>query len=207
MSTETKSLGERPNHCASPFWGGEREPPALRKSAIARYFCRRSLRAASCWQASRHWAQDGQYTQRGGTSRAGQYDNEVLLTPENVNTTYFGSLFSYSVDGAVAAQPLYVPNVTIPVVGTVNTIYAVTQNDSVYAFNAATPGTGQPLWQVNFLQRRERRELRCQSRPRAARGHRLHPRSASWELRSLIPTTNTMYLVAKTQEKRYGYQL
>src|SRR5271157_6272068 len=69
--------------------------------------------------ASLLWAAEGQYTQRGGSNRAGQYDNEVFLTPENVNSAFFGSLFSYNVDGAVVAQPLYVPNVNISGVGTV----------------------------------------------------------------------------------------
>jgi glucose dehydrogenase len=55
------------------------------------------------------------------------------------------------VDGTVAAQPLYVPNVNISGVGTVNVIYVATQHDSVYAFNADTPGSGQPLWQVPFV--------------------------------------------------------
>jgi hypothetical protein len=142
-------------------------------------------------------AQDAQYTQRGDTTRAGQYDNEVFLNPQNVNQNSFGSLFSYSVDGAVVAQPLYVPGVTIAGVGNVNALYVVTQNDSVYAFNAVA--TGAPLWQVSFLN--------------AANGVTAVPISAQgcsgvtnytevgiMGTPVIDPTTNTMYLVAKTQE-------
>lgn len=150
--------------------------------------------------ASTLWAGDAQYTQRGGSNRAGVYDNEIFLTPENVNSTLFGSLFSYNVDGTVAAQPLYVPNVNIPGVGPVNVIYVATQNDSVYAFNADTPGSGAPLWQVSFLN--------------AANGVTAVPISAqgcsgitSYTEVGIMgtpvidPSTNTIYVVAKTQEQ------
>jgi hypothetical protein len=150
--------------------------------------------------ASLLWAAEGQYTQRGGSNRAGQYDNEVFLTPENVNPTLFGSIFSYGVDGTVAAQPLYVPNVNISGVGTVNVIYVATQHDSVYAFNADTPGSGQPLWQVPFVN--------------TANGVNAVPISAQgcsgvtgyteigiMGTPVIDPNTNTMYLVAKTQEQ------
>ncbi|MCU1302949.1 MAG: pyrrolo-quinoline quinone [Candidatus Sulfotelmatobacter sp.] len=101
--------------------------------------------------ASSIWAADSQYTQRGSSTRAGLYDGEVFLTPQNVNSVHFGSVFSYNVDGTVVAQPLYVPGVNIPGVGVVNVIYVATQHDSVYAFNAETFASGQPLWRVNFL--------------------------------------------------------
>jgi len=76
--------------------------------------------------------------------------NETALTPANVNTTQFGKVFSYPVDASIFAQPLYVPNVTIPGQGTHNVIYVVTENDSAYAFDAdgLTPN---PLWYVSFI--------------------------------------------------------
>jgi hypothetical protein len=156
--------------------------------------------AMSLLGASLLWAADGQYTQRGGSTRAGSYDNEVFLTPENVNSTLFGSLFTYNVDGAVVAQPLYVPNVSISGVGTVNVIYVVTQHDSVYALNADAPGLGGPLWHVSFLN--------------TANGVNAVPISAQgcsgvtgytevgiMGTPVIDPNTNTMYLVAKTQEQ------
>ena len=77
--------------------------------------------------------------------------DETILVPSNVNYNRFGKLFSYAVDGIVVAQPLYVPNVTLPGLGTHNVLYIVTQHDSIYAFDADNPGTGAPLWHVSFL--------------------------------------------------------
>ena len=86
-------------------------------------------------------------TSRGGSARTASDTNETLLTPQNVNKSNFGHLFSAPVDYQVLAQPLYVPNVTINAgayAGTVhNVVYVVTQMDSAYAFDA---DTGTQLW-------------------------------------------------------------
>jgi len=88
-------------------------------------------------------------TQHNDLSRTGQYLTETALTPSNVNSSQFGKLFSYSVDGQIYAQPLYVPNVTIA--GTShNVVYVETENDSVYAFDADGKSSA-PLWQVSYL--------------------------------------------------------
>ena len=145
------------------------------------------------------WASDAQYTQRGGVNRGGLYDNEIFLTPQNVNPNLFGSLFNYAVDGIVVAQPLYVPSVNIPGAGVVNVIYVATQHDSVYAFNADTPGSGQPLWRVNFLNPANG----VTSVPIAAQGCSGITGFTEVGIMGtpvIDATTNTMYLVAKTQE-------
>ena len=91
----------------------------------------------------------GVVTQHNDNGRTGQNLLETTLTPANVSPTTFGKLFSYSVDGQIYAQPLYVPNVNIA--GTThNVVYVETQNDSLYAFDAdGLQSTA--LWQVSFI--------------------------------------------------------
>lgn len=82
--------------------------------------------------------------------RTGATLNEKVLTPGNVNAQRFGKLGIFKVDGAVYAQPLFVPGVEIPAKGVHNVLYVATEHDSVYAFDAERPGDP-PLWHVNFL--------------------------------------------------------
>ena len=87
-----------------------------------------------------------------------QYDNlrtnatlqEKTLTPQNVNARQFGKLGSFKVDGAVFAQPLFMPGLEIPGKGKHNVLFVATEHDSVYAFDADRPND-MPLWHVNFL--------------------------------------------------------
>jgi hypothetical protein len=69
---------------------------------------------------------------------------ENTLNASNVNPARFGKLYGYYVDGAVFAQPLYLPAVPIPGRGARNVLYVATMNDKVYAFDADSPGP--PLW-------------------------------------------------------------
>ena len=80
-------------------------------------------------------------------ARTGQYPLETLLSPANVNSTNFGKLTSVTTDGPVDAQPLYVPALSISGV-THNVLYVVTENDSVYAFDA---DSGTQLWMHSVL--------------------------------------------------------
>lgn len=68
--------------------------------------------------------------------RTGQNTNEMILTPSNVNSTKFGKLGEFMVDGKVDAQPLYLSNLSIPGSGTKNVLYAATEHGSVFAFDA-----------------------------------------------------------------------
>lgn len=85
--------------------------------------------------------------------RTGQNQNETILTPANVNSTTFGKLGSFTVDGLADAQPLYLSAVVMPTVGSKNVLYVATENDSVYAFDAdsVNGATSTSLWKVSLL--------------------------------------------------------
>jgi hypothetical protein len=82
-------------------------------------------------------------------ARTGQNLSETTLTPQNVKPSTFGRLFTVPVDGKVDAQPLIVSAVPIPGHGNPNVVFAATEHDSVYAFDAAT---GTVYWHVSLLQ-------------------------------------------------------
>jgi hypothetical protein len=89
-------------------------------------------------------------TYRNDNGRTGQYPNETVLNTSNVNQSQFGKRVSYPVDGQVYAQPLYVPNLSIG--GSVhNVVFAATENDTVYAFDADATSAGAPLWKTSLL--------------------------------------------------------
>jgi outer membrane protein assembly factor BamB len=81
-------------------------------------------------------------------ARTGQNAQETILSYSNVDSSSFGKLFTFPVDGVIDAEPLYLSAVTIPGKGKHNVLYAVTENDSVYAFDA---DNGKQLWHVSVL--------------------------------------------------------
>jgi len=84
-------------------------------------------------------------------ARTGWYRYETTLRPSNVNSTTFGKLGFLVVDGKVDGQPLYLNAVKI---GTQqrNVVYAVTEHDSVYAFDGDTQRL---VWKVSVLRNGE----------------------------------------------------
>jgi hypothetical protein len=146
----------------------------------------------------------GVFTQHNDTARTGQNLDETKLALANVNTTQFGKVFSYSVDGQIYAQPLYVPNVNIPGVGLRNVIYVATQNDSVFAFDADGLQSA-PYWEVSFINPAEgitphlcpaAQDKFCSE----------YPTSGINGTPVINPANRIMYLVTRTTNKGKSYQ-
>jgi len=140
-------------------------------------------------------------TEHNDNSRTGQNISETFLTPSNVTTKYFGKLFTQSVDGLVVAQPLYMPGVVIPNAGTHNVVYVATQHDSVFAFDADnnSGSNASPLWTTSFIN--PSAGITTQSSTDQGCG----PETGFTEIGvmgtpAIDATTNTLYVVAKTNE-------
>jgi hypothetical protein len=96
-------------------------------------------------------AQVSVLTSQNDNNRSGQNIQEPFLNSINVRSATFAKLGSYSVDGFVVGQPLYMPNVSIPGTGQRNVVFVADQHDSVYAFDADNPSSGTPLWQISLI--------------------------------------------------------
>ena len=147
----------------------------------------------------------GVATYHNNTSRNGSNTQEYALSPSTVTTSTFGKLFSCTVDGAVYAQPLWVPNLTISSAKH-NVIFIATQHESLYAFDAdANTSPCTPLWHANLID----------SAHGANSGETAVPSSGSGALVGggsgdiapevgvtgtpvIDPTTNTLFVVSKS---------
>lgn len=78
-------------------------------------------------------------------TRSASTPNEKTLNTSNVKAGKFGLLFSRQIDGFIYGHVLYVPGVSIDN-KTHNVIYAATESNMIYAFDADDPGAGDPLW-------------------------------------------------------------
>jgi hypothetical protein len=129
---------------------------------------------------------------------SGANTQETVLTPANVNPTNFGNLFNYAVDGYTYAQPLYVPNLTVAG-GTHNVVFAATEHDSVYAFDA--DGGGQ-LWKRSFIN--PANGVTTVPQPEVISGD-IVPEIGITGTPVIDGSTNTMYVVVKTREVVGGF--
>ncbi len=135
-----------------------------------------------------NFSQASVLTYHNDDARDGQYLEEVSLTPANVNSSTFGKLLAYPVDGQVYAQPLYMPALNIAG-GTHDVVFVVTQNNSVYAFDAdaTSSATAQTFWHAGPLG------------PSVYKGDitGVNPNVGILSTPVIDASTNTMYLVAE----------
>ena len=145
----------------------------------------------------------GVLTYHNNLSRDGTNIHEFALTTSNVNTATFGKLFSCQADGAIYAQPLWVPNLTVAGASH-NVIIVATQHESLYAFDAdATPCT--TLWHVNLVDSAHGGSSGETSVPSGGAGALvgsgygdISPEVGITGTPVIDPTSNTIYVVSKS---------
>jgi outer membrane protein assembly factor BamB len=86
-------------------------------------------------------------TYHNDNARTGQYLNELLLSPQNVNSRTFGKVGFLETRGLVDAEPLYVSRLVIDGVRH-KVVFVATEHDFIYAFDADDFSL---LWQTSLL--------------------------------------------------------
>jgi len=86
-------------------------------------------------------------------SRSGVNSTETLLTTANVNSTTFGKVGEFAVDGQIDGQTLFLSQLAIPGQGNKDVLYVATENDTVYAVDAQSisGSSATVLWQTRVL--------------------------------------------------------
>ena len=138
----------------------------------------------------------GVTTYHNDNMRTGDNLNETVLTTTNVNSTTFGKLFTYPLDGLALASPVYMADVNIPGQGIHNVVYVATEHDSVYAFDANGLDSA-PLWHDSFIDP----AAGVTTVPIADVGEDDDPDEIGINATPVIdPSTGTLYVVAATKE-------
>jgi hypothetical protein len=134
----------------------------------------------------------GVMTYHNDWSRDGVNAQEYALNTTNVNANTFGKLFSCTTDGAVYAQPLWVPNVSIGG-GTHNLLVVASMRDSVYVFDAdANPCV--TYWNKQLIPAGETYGSFAD-----VGSSDIYPDIGILGTPVIDPSSNTIYLVAKTK--------
>ena len=91
-------------------------------------------------------------TYHNNVQRTGVQPAETTLTLANVNTSTFGKLFTFPVDGQLYAQPLFLGGLGMPDGNLHNVVYAATAHGTVYAFDSDgnNPDAGY-LWKQSLF--------------------------------------------------------
>jgi Chitobiase/beta-hexosaminidase C-terminal domain/Legume lectin domain len=142
-------------------------------------------------------------TWRYDLSHAGQNTNETALNPSNVNVNSFGKLFALPVDSTVYAQPLYVPGLKMSDGLVHNVLFAATENDSIYAFDADSNGgvNANPIWRVSLLTTAYGAASGATAVPWQDSGSPdVSPTIGITGTPAIDPATNTMFVVTSTKE-------
>jgi hypothetical protein len=134
--------------------------------------------------------------------RTGATLNERLLTPRTVNPEEFGKLGEFKVDGAVYAQPLFLPAVEVPGKGTHDILFIATEHDSVYAFDAYRT-TDLPLWHVSLL---NKKKGETPVSMRAVACPFIQPEVGITPTPVIDRKTGTLYVLARTSVDRQYFQ-
>ncbi|MFL6214860.1 MAG: BACON domain-containing protein [Blastocatellia bacterium] len=132
-------------------------------------------------------------TQHNDNQRTGANLLETTLSTANVNVSQFGKLFTRAVSGYVYAQPLVAQDVSVPGVGQRNIVYVATEGNNVYAFDADDSEAAAPYWQVNLGTPMPSQDI-------FPGYHDLTPEVGITATPVIDPTSNTIYVVAKTKD-------
>jgi hypothetical protein len=145
----------------------------------------------------------GVLTYHNNLSRDGTNAHEFALTTSNVNTSTFGKLFSCQADGAIYAQPLWIPNLTVAG-SSHNVIIVATQHESLYAFDADAMSC-MTLWHANLIDSAHGGTSGETSVPSAGAGALVgsgygdvSPEVGITGTPVIDSTTNTLYVVSKS---------
>ncbi|QUQ69248.1 hypothetical protein [Kutzneria sp. CA-103260] len=130
-------------------------------------------------------------TQRGDATRVGWNRHETVLNQANVGR--IGLRITYPLDGAVYAQPLFVPGL-----GGHNLVIVATEHGSVYALDADAKGSARaPLWQRSLLPD----GAKPVSAPDDVKCESISPEVGVTSTPVIDPATNTMYVVATMHDQ------
>jgi hypothetical protein len=141
-------------------------------------------------------------TSQYNNQRTGATLSEKVLTPQNVNSQQFGKLGEFKVDGAVYAQPLFLPAVEIPGKGKHDVLFIATEHDSVYAFDAYRT-TDPPLWQASLLNKQKGEKPVS---VRAVACPFIQPEVGITPTPVIDRKTGTIYVLARTSVDRQYFQ-